>query len=78
MWSKYSSFPYNLFDKKQIFKRLYDNGYIYEKIEPQAYCEKCNKFLQDREIQIKCPECGEMLLDKNNKIVCSTCEYEEE
>lgn len=43
---------------QEIFKKLYDNGYIYEKLEPQAYCEKCNKFLQDREIQIKCPKCG--------------------
>lgn len=49
------------FHKKQvqeIFNKLYDNGYIYEKIEPQAYCEKCNKFLSDREIQITCSECG--------------------
>ena len=38
-------------DKVQIlFKKLYDNGYIYEKLENQAYCEKCNKFLADREI----------------------------
>ncbi len=64
------SFSYDLYSKTEteyhakkvqgIFKKLYDNGYIYEKIEPQAYCEKCNKFLQDREIQIKCPECGEI------------------
>lgn len=64
------SFSYDLYSKteteyhakkvQEIFKKLYDNGYIYEKIEPQAYCEKCNKFLQDREIQIKCPECGEI------------------
>ena len=62
-------FSYDLYSKtdteyhskkvQEIFKKLYDNGYIYEKIEPQAYCEKCNKFLQDREIQITCPECGE-------------------
>ncbi len=44
---------------KDVFKKLYDNGYIYEKIEPQAYCEHCNKFLSDREIVLKCPECGE-------------------
>jgi len=44
---------------KKLFKKLYDNGYIYEKIEPQCYCEKCNKFLSDREITLKCPECGE-------------------
>ena len=63
-------FSYDLYSKteteyhakkvQEIFKELYDNGYIYEKIEPQAYCGKCNKFLQDREIQIKCPECGEI------------------
>lgn len=44
---------------KELFKKLYDNGYIYEKIEPQCYCEKCNKFLADREVALKCPECGE-------------------
>ena len=62
------NFSYTLYSKtdteyhaekvKEIFKKLYDNGYIYEKIEPQAYCTKCNKFLQDRDIQITCPECG--------------------
>ena len=30
---------------QQLFKKLYDNGYIYEKIEPQCFCENCNKFL---------------------------------
>lgn len=64
------NFSYDLYSKteteyhynkcKEIFTKLYNNGYIYEKKEPQAYCEKCNKFLQDREIQIKCPECGEL------------------
>ncbi len=64
------NFSYDLYSKteteyhskkvQEIFKRLYDNGYIYEKVEPQAYCEKCNKFLQDREIQINCPECGKI------------------
>lgn len=63
------SFSYDLYSKtdnefhkekvKEFFKRLYDNGYIYEKIEPQAYCEKCNKFLSDREVLLKCPVCGE-------------------
>lgn len=44
---------------KGLFKKLYDNGYIYEKIEPQCFCEKCNKFLADREVVLTCPECGE-------------------
>ena len=35
---------------QQLFKKLYDNGYIYEKIEPQCFCENCNKktvFIKD-------------------------------
>ena len=44
---------------QQLFKKLYDNGYIYEKIEPQCFCENCNKFLADREVVLTCPECGE-------------------
>ena len=44
---------------QQLFRRLYDNGYIYEKLENQAYCEKCGKFLSDREVVLTCPECGE-------------------
>ena len=61
-------FSYDLYSKtdneyhknkvKELFKKLYDNGYIYEKIEKQSFCEKCNKFLSDREILITCPECG--------------------
>lgn len=64
---KLMNFSYDVYSKtmseyhakkvQEIFKKIYDNGYIYEKLEPQAYCEKCNKFLQDREIQIICPEC---------------------
>ena len=63
------NFSYDLYSKtdsefhkekvKELFKKLYDNGYIYEKQEPQAYCEKCNKFLAAREVGLKCPNCGE-------------------
>lgn len=42
-----------------LFKKLYDNGYIYEKLEKQPFCENCNKFLSDREMKLKCPSCGE-------------------
>ena len=64
------NFSYDLYSKteseyhkekvKILFRKLYDNGYIYEKIEPQSYCENCQKFLSDREIQIVCPECGDI------------------
>lgn len=40
------------------FKRMLDNGYIYEKEEEQDYCENCNSFLSDREIEGICPHCG--------------------
>lgn len=70
LYSKTSS-EYHHEKVKELFKKLYDNGYIYEKLEPQAYCEKCGKFLQDREIQIKCPECGE--ITKADQ--CSKCGY---
>ena len=63
------TFSYDLFSStdtdyhkekvKILFRKLYDNGYIYEKIEPQCFCEKCNKFLADREVVLTCPECGE-------------------
>lgn len=55
----------------KMFKKMYENGYIYEKIEPQAYCEKCQKFLSDREIKIVCPKCGtETKADQ-----CDGCQY---
>ena len=43
---------------KEYFLDLLKNGYIYEKTVPQDYCEKCGKFLSDREIVGKCPKCG--------------------
>jgi len=43
----------------KLFRNLYDNGYIYEKLEDQAFCEKCDKFLSDREIKLECPICHE-------------------
>jgi len=44
---------------KEIFKKIYDNGYIYEKIDKDNFCEKCNKFIADRELILVCPVCGE-------------------
>lgn len=75
------NFSYDLYSKtdteyhkekvKELFRKLYDNGYIYEKIEKQAYCEKCDKFLSDREIQITCPGCGE--ITKGDQ--CDNCSH---
>lgn len=70
-------FSYDLYTKthteyhaekvKEIIRKIYENGAIYEKIEPQAFCEKCNKFMADRELQITCPNCG-------NLTKCDSCD----
>ena len=74
-------FSYDLYTKteedfhketvKKLFKKMYDNGYIYEKADVQPYCEKCNKFVADREVILTCPECG-----KETKGDMCDCGYE--
>ena len=47
--------------KKQVqefYKIILDNGYIYESVEEQDFCPKCNEYLSDREILGTCPHCG--------------------
>ncbi len=51
------------------FEKLIKNGYIYEKEEKQDFCERCNKFLSDREIEGKCPHCG----GKSSGDQCDSC-----
>ena len=43
---------------KKFHKELYNSSLIYEKIEKQAYCSSCSRFLPDRLVTGKCPECG--------------------
>ncbi|MBQ3021060.1 MAG: methionine--tRNA ligase [Bacilli bacterium] len=62
------NFSYNLYSKTEsefhkntvedLFKKMYDNGYIFEKVEEDNYCETCNKFVADRELKLICPECS--------------------
>lgn len=62
------NFSYSLYSKTEsdfhkkvcmdIFKRIYDNGYIIEKEELQPYCPNDQKFLADRELVLICPNCG--------------------
>ena len=61
-------FSYDLYTKtedefhkekvQELFKKMYDNGYIYEKKDMQPYCEHCKKFVADREVILQCPSCG--------------------
>ena len=50
--------PYHMEHCQEIFKKLYKNGYLYEKKILRPFCDKCNKFIADTEIEITCPECG--------------------
>ncbi|VDO06848.1 unnamed protein product [Rodentolepis nana] len=42
---------------QEIFKQLYDNGYISEASIEQLYCGHCEKFLADRFVEGNCPYC---------------------
>ena len=42
----------------EIFKKLYENGYLIKRKEKQAYCKDCKRFLADRLIYGTCPYCG--------------------
>lgn len=43
---------------QDIFKTLYDKGYMLEKTEDQLFDEKAQRFLPDRYVEGKCPHCG--------------------
>ena len=43
---------------KDLIRILYENDLLYESTEPQDYCEHCNRFLSDREVEGQCPICG--------------------
>ena len=63
MGFSYDEYSATMFDHhkeyvKKQFKKIIDNGYIYEKEIPQDFCETCNTFLSDREIVGICPNCG--------------------
>ncbi|KAI9829756.1 MAG: putative methionine--tRNA ligase, cytoplasmic protein rar1 [Sarea resinae] len=42
---------------QDIFKKLYENGYMAEKTTRQPYCEKHESFLADRFVEGECPLC---------------------
>lgn len=43
---------------QEIFLKLLENGYLYEKTIEQAYCETDQQFLPDRFVEGTCPNCG--------------------
>lgn len=53
-----TSSPSNHELTQYIFKKLYDQGYIFEKTVKQFYCPRCKRFLPDRFVKGICPYCG--------------------
>lgn len=49
---------YNKKQTHRMFKKLYKNGYIAEKVQEMPYCTDCQRFLPDRYIEGECPHCG--------------------
>jgi methionyl-tRNA synthetase len=43
---------------QNIFLKLYENGYIFEREMEQTFCVTCDRFLADRFIEGTCPHCG--------------------
>lgn len=75
------NFSFNLYAKtadpehiklvKPFFVKMYQNGYIVEREEMRPFCPKCNKYVQDNQIQIICPRCGATTKADN----CDKCGY---
>ena len=43
---------------QNFFLKLYEKGFIYEKIIKQPYCVECSRFLPDRYVEGICPHCN--------------------
>ena len=80
------NFSYSLYTKtydeyhknqvKKMFLKIYENGYIYPKKSKQPYCENCNKFKSDRELEIICNNCGK--ITKGDQCDCGYIPTEED
>lgn len=43
---------------REMFLRLLEKGYLYEKVTLGTYCPRCDRFLPDRYVEGECPHCG--------------------
>ncbi|MGM0845338.1 MAG: methionine--tRNA ligase [Bacillota bacterium] len=44
---------------QNIFLKLIENGFLYEKTTEETFCLECDRFLPDRFVEGNCPNCGE-------------------
>lgn len=50
--------PVHIRYTRDLYKRLYDNGYVYTQNVSLPYCEKDQRFLPDRFVEGTCSHCG--------------------
>ena len=50
--------PVHIQFTQDLYRKLYDNGYVYTQSVTLPYCEKDQRFLPDRFVEGKCPHCG--------------------
>lgn len=43
---------------QDLYRKVYENGYVYTQTVNLPYCEKDQRFLPDRFVEGKCPHCG--------------------
>lgn len=55
---------------REIFLKLYEGGFIFEKAMVSPFCPQCNRFMPDRYIEGTCPYCG---YDKALGDQCENC-----
>ena len=53
-----TSGPEHIAFVQAFHRRLYESGYVYEKMVEQTWCPHCNRFLPDRFVTGHCPACG--------------------
>jgi len=56
---------------QDIFRKVYDAGYITEHEQEQLYCPHCQRFLADRLVEGTCPHCG---WEKARGDQCDNCQ----
>jgi methionyl-tRNA synthetase len=50
--------PVHIRYTQELYKKVYDNGYVYTQDVSLPYCERDQRFLPDRFVEGTCPHCG--------------------
>ncbi len=60
--------PYHIETVQNIFKKLYDKGYIYKGSYEGKYCVPCESFWTETQlVDGKCPDCGRDVIDSKEE-----------